>query len=434
MIKRFIFVVMACLLSVAVNAQDRLVARGADAGELYFLSYWYGIYHGGPPFYDTLQAAIYRISENGKKISIQYNFQPPLMYAPEEPDSVMIPNYILADATPGVIYTKCIKFKNDGYTYMQLWVSFDYGKKWTFREENIGSKSYFSANVKGLIYRGGTPSAGQPYKSIDYGINFDLLETNFIVGEPGFNSEELFFINGNVPSQYKFWHTHNLYQAYTEIPIDSQFMFGNVSGYFPDVYRGGKAGEVYIMSMFPEPEYKTSYKISFSADTGQTFRHVFVSENYSLVTNNPNYGFMSDREPGVFYITRSYQVEDTDPWGWHTRICIEYYRDYGETLVGTYCHDLTREGVVTRIDEVKKRDEIVVYPNPTEGQLRITNYELRITNIEVFDVFGRSVKAISPSFGEGWGEALDISHLPSGMYFVRITTENGTVTKKIVKR
>jgi len=33
-------------------------------------------------------------------------------------------------------------------------------------------------------------------------------------------------------------------------------------------------------------------------------------------------------------------VEDFNPWGHHTKVCIEYYRDYGETLVGTYCHDL----------------------------------------------------------------------------------------------
>jgi len=29
---------------------------------------------------------------------------------------------------------------------------------------------------------------------------------------------------------------------------------------------------------------------------------------------------------------------------------------------------------------------------------------------------------------------VNISHLPSGIYFVRITTENGVVTRKIIKR
>ena len=29
-------------------------------------------------------------------------------------------------------------------------------------------------------------------------------------------------------------------------------------------------------------------------------------------------------------------------------------RTYGETLVGTYCHDLTREGVVTAVGELNE--------------------------------------------------------------------------------
>ncbi|MCL2041651.1 MAG: T9SS type A sorting domain-containing protein [Bacteroidales bacterium] len=29
---------------------------------------------------------------------------------------------------------------------------------------------------------------------------------------------------------------------------------------------------------------------------------------------------------------------------------------------------------------------------------------------------------------------MDISHLPSGIYFVRVTTETGAVVRKVVKR
>jgi hypothetical protein len=81
-----------------------------------------------------------------------------------------------------------------------------------------------------------------------------------------------------------------------------------------------------------------------------------------------------------------------------------------------------------------------IYPNPTTGELRITNYELRITNIEVFDVFGRKVEAKFPSnLLEGWqpqadGVVLDISHLQSGIYFVKVFTEEGEVVKKVIKQ
>jgi hypothetical protein len=71
---------------------------------------------------------------------------------------------------------------------------------------------------------------------------------------------------------------------------------------------------------------------------------------------------------------------------------------------------------------------ISVYPNPTMGELRITNYELEISDIEVFDVYGRKQKAESRKKNE-----IDISHLPAGIYFVKITTEKGQVVKKVVK-
>ena len=77
-------------------------------------------------------------------------------------------------------------------------------------------------------------------------------------------------------------------------------------------------------------------------------------------------------------------------------------------------------------------------PNPTTGELRIENGELIIMEVEVFDVYGRKQKGNSPPFMEGWqpqadGVVINISHLQAGIYFVRISTETGTITKKIIK-
>ena len=77
-----------------------------------------------------------------------------------------------------------------------------------------------------------------------------------------------------------------------------------------------------------------------------------------------------------------------------------------------------------------------IIPNPTDGQLRIMNYELRITNertlsegvtersrsIEIFDVAGRNVLTSSLSLLSP-ETMLDISYLPSGVYFLRVGNE-----------
>jgi len=85
---------------------------------------------------------------------------------------------------------------------------------------------------------------------------------------------------------------------------------------------------------------------------------------------------------------------------------------------------------------------ITVYPNPTTGKLRITNDELRIVNVEIYDVFGRKVYDDKNSYGltvlRSYGltvlRSYDLTVFPAGIYFLKITTETGIVTKKIVKQ
>ena len=67
----------------------------------------------------------------------------------------------------------------------------------------------------------------------------------------------------------------------------------------------------------------------------------------------------------------------------------------------------------------------VLYPNPTDGQLRIMNYELRDGDIEIYDIVGRKVVNCQLSIGN----SINISHLANGLYFLKI----GNKTVKVVK-
>ena len=73
-------------------------------------------------------------------------------------------------------------------------------------------------------------------------------------------------------------------------------------------------------------------------------------------------------------------------------------------------------------------ETISIFPNPAKNTL---NLEM-LTSIgdfetEVFSVLGQSVARNSNS------SQLDISNLNSGMYLLKITTENGTITKRFTK-
>jgi hypothetical protein len=91
---------------------------------------------------------------------------------------------------------------------------------------------------------------------------------------------------------------------------------------------------------------------------------------------------------------------------------------------------------VNSIDGIN--NSISVYPNPANG---IFNLQMNTTNansqIEIYNVYGEKVyqshltPAPSPS-GEGWGEVIDLSSQPSGIYFLQLKTSEGIATKKIV--
>ena len=85
-----------------------------------------------------------------------------------------------------------------------------------------------------------------------------------------------------------------------------------------------------------------------------------------------------------------------------------------------------------QIDDKTLLDKITVIPNPTTGELEIKNYELEIKSIEVFDVYGRKVSS-HHLIATSSHHHINISHLPPGIYFIKITTTTGTQTQKIIK-
>jgi len=93
----------------------------------------------------------------------------------------------------------------------------------------------------------------------------------------------------------------------------------------------------------------------------------------------------------------------------------------------------TNEKSSMQMDNKELLDKISVAPNPTNGELRITNYELRIDKIEVLDIIGRVVSS-NHLITSSSNPAINISNLNPGIYFIKIATEVGVVVKKVVKQ
>jgi hypothetical protein len=84
---------------------------------------------------------------------------------------------------------------------------------------------------------------------------------------------------------------------------------------------------------------------------------------------------------------------------------------YGETLNFT-----TKDG--TGVAEIVQGANINVYPNPTNGHLIIERRELKIENIEIYNVVGQLLQ--STTANQQSEISIDVSHLQSGLYFLKI--------------
>lgn len=69
-----------------------------------------------------------------------------------------------------------------------------------------------------------------------------------------------------------------------------------------------------------------------------------------------------------------------------------------------------------------------IYPNPTKGLVFINSKTETIISITVFDVLGKKVLQLNGNI-----QQVDISNLQSGIYFLRITTDSGSLVQKIIK-
>lgn len=72
------------------------------------------------------------------------------------------------------------------------------------------------------------------------------------------------------------------------------------------------------------------------------------------------------------------------------------------------------------------KSDIKVYPNPVQNKLNIESQEI-INDIEIFDLLGKKIL-------ESKSKTIDVSGLQSGIYLLKINTNQGSSTQKIIKQ
>ena len=127
-------------------------------------------------------------------------------------------------------------------------------------------------------------------------------------------------------------------------------------------------------------------------------------------------------------ITNEYYQEDIDPNGMDKSYRVKAVYEDCESEYG-----LTEEGEdFIRFSNVSVNENpisnVKLYPNPTTGLLSVEAEEM--TSVSVFDLVGQCLIQMSAEDGQA---VLDMSQLQSGIYFVKVSTANGSMVQRIVK-
>lgn len=74
---------------------------------------------------------------------------------------------------------------------------------------------------------------------------------------------------------------------------------------------------------------------------------------------------------------------------------------------------------------------LTIYPNPTNDVIKVATQHQTISVVELFDITGKKLISEKP---QSLAFQIDASHLVAGVYILKLSTPNGFVTKKVIKK
>ena len=158
----------------------------------------------------------------------------------------------------------------------------------------------------------------------------------------------------------------------------------------------GKNVLVCVCDLTGEADYYDSYFASFSVPQEEGVRCLWSSDEEMFL--DPTAGVITAKE-----------ISTIVPY-------VKFV--FGEKIEGT-------ESIVE--NEVSFN----VYPNPVENQLFV-EVEENVVEVSVYDLCGRQQVTMTPCHQDE--VRVDVSDLNSGVYFVKVRTENGETVKRFVKK
>lgn len=224
----------------------------------------------------------------------------------------------------------------------------------------------------------------------------------------------------------------------------------NITGNYPDVTKSFLVSQCYNLSNVVNPQisFAMKYDLEVNWDIVYVEYSTDFGANWSVLGTMGSNWYNSDRTvatagndcyncPGAQWTgtnttltTYSYPLNALNS---ETNIIfrIVFHSDEAENQLGVNVDDFVISGTLS--NQNFEMNNIVVYPNPSKGIFNISLGNIQPTAIDVYDLTGKVILSKSAIQSSNIGTSIDLSNAATGIYFVKITAENQSTVKRIIK-
>ncbi|MBN8641357.1 MAG: T9SS type A sorting domain-containing protein [Flavobacteriales bacterium] len=157
----------------------------------------------------------------------------------------------------------------------------------------------------------------------------------------------------------------------------------------------------------------------FTRITGNKVEFIFEGIYLDAVGGNPPVGGHGNV---LFKIKSKEELSNGDTVAKRANIYFDYNAPIDTNIAQTTYQSLI-------VDPILYENDVVVFPNPTSGNINITS-KFNIKSVELYDIQGRILETVIENSNES---ILDVSKRQNGIYFLKITTDEGSKVEKIIK-
>ncbi len=159
--------------------------------------------------------------------------------------------------------------------------------------------------------------------------------------------------------------------------------------------------EILIGAMYTVPDY---FALGLASANDN------CTDPITLFTQNPTVGSMLSE--GVYTVSLTAEDDSGNSENCSFQLTVDAVLGVGDTIV---------------------HSAIQLIPNPTSGKITLIHSEsLKVQQVAVYDLLGRTLIEVEQGLSN-LEIPLDISHLPTAQYIIKVATENGVWVQQIVK-